>query len=135
MTKQKHWLQVGERLIGGIELAQSDHDQWKISVEERMRPRVYRKLQIPLEWDVRIDSLPSPSLKNASGWFAGICRLYRRIRPAFVGNRCGFEPSCSRFSEMCFRQYGVRKGLVLTVNRLSRCRGENGGLDLPPGIE
>ncbi|WP_461479024.1 membrane protein insertion efficiency factor YidD [Pararhodobacter aggregans] len=63
-----------------------------------------------------------------------LCRLYRRIRPRKIGDRCAFEPSCSRYAEVSFRIFGLRKGAVLTLSRLRRCNAHHGGLDLPPGI-
>jgi len=105
-----------------------------IETPESLRPRIARKLGLPLHWDVAIDDLPRPNLLSAAGWGALMCRLYRTIRPQRIGDRCAFEPSCSRYAEISFRAFGFRKGSVLTVRRLKRCNAHNGGLDLPPQI-
>lgn len=112
-----------------------DTDGAEIEAPEELRPRIYRKLGLPLLWDQAVDGLSPPSTHRMSGWWAILCRSYRAIRPKYLGDRCAFEPSCSRYSEMCFRAFGVRKGIALTVKRLRRCNGSNGGLDLPPMIE
>lgn len=103
-----------------------------MDVEDELRPRVARKLGLPLEWDLAVDSLAPPKFTSLANMSAHLCRLYRRVRPRSIGNRCAFEPSCSRYAELCFRTLGFWKGMCLTVNRLRRCSGRNGGLDLPP---
>ena len=107
---------------------------FELAVPEEIRPRVARRLGIPLEWDVAIDSLPSPTLTNISGTLAAACRLYRRFRPQRIGDRCAFEPSCSRYAELSFRLFGLKAGLELAFKRISRCKACNGGLDLPPTV-
>ena len=106
-----------------------------ITISEEIRPRAFRELGIPLEWDVAIDTLPRPKLNSLSNICAKICIVYRHLRPNKIGNRCAFEPSCSRYSEVCFRCFGFRKGLRLTLSRLHRCGPKCGGVDLPPLIE
>lgn len=103
----------------------------EIEVAENLRPRVARQLGLPLEWDVAIDALPPPRLSTPSGWLALACRLYRRVRPKRIGDRCAFEPSCSRYAEVSFRASGVWRGLRQTVLQLRRCNARHGGLDLP----
>lgn len=103
-----------------------------IEVSDELRPRVARQLGLPLEWDLAVDALPSPKLSKVGNWCAMLCRLYRRVRPRKIGDRCAFEPSCSRYAEMSFRAFGLRTGMRLTINRLKRCNAKNGGLDLPP---
>lgn len=93
-----------------------------------------RRMSIPLPWDVVVDSLSTPKRSNISYVFILTLRLYRVIRPKYIGDRCGYEPSCSRYSELCFRKFGVKQGLKLTYQRLCRCNGSNGGLDIPPGF-
>ncbi|WP_368509947.1 membrane protein insertion efficiency factor YidD [Rhizobium sp.] len=112
-----------------------DVPDFELAVSDELRPRVSRKLGLPLEWDSAIDALTPPRLTSAGAFFALACRLYRKIRSRSVGDRCAFEPSCSRYSELCFVTFGTRNGLSLTVRRLIRCSGCNGGLDLPPGFQ
>ena len=117
-----------------MEFKFSERDQIQLDVDEKMRPRAMRRLGIVLEWDQAIDKLPMARLTGLANILARICVLYRRVRPVVVGNRCAFEPSCSRYGEACFRMFGVHKGLVLTIARIRRCNSHSGGLDLPPGI-
>lgn|GEM_PF-257065 len=109
-------------------------DQIELDVDEMMRPRTLRKIGITPEWDLAIDNLGSPRLNSISALAAWLCRFYRRVRPRAIGDRCAFEPSCSRYSEISFRLFGMRIGLSETISRLRRCNAHNGGLDLPMGI-
>lgn len=44
------------------------------------------------------------------------------VKPMMGGHaRCRFRPSCSDYSEQAVRKHGIRRGLVLTISRLSRC--------------
>lgn len=106
----------------------------EIGAPEELRPRIARKLGLPLPWDQAVDELPASNLPTISGWCVLFCKLYRAIRPKRIGDRCAFEPSCSRYSEISFRAYGFRKGIALTFKRLRRCNAKFGGLDLPPKI-
>jgi putative membrane protein insertion efficiency factor len=57
-------------------------------------------------------------------------RLYQvTISPA-LGNRCKYEPSCSRYAVEAIRRYGVLRGFVLAGWRLLRCNPwSHGGHD------
>jgi uncharacterized protein len=81
--------------------------------------------------DAEIDALELPVRPIWLWMIISLLRLYRRLRPPSIGNRCVFDPSCSRYSEMAYRQYGFIKGTVLTFRRLQRCKPSNGGVDIP----
>ncbi len=53
----------------------------------------------------------------------GAVHLYQSLgRPMLKGRVvCRFTPSCSDYSIEAVQQYGIRRGLVLTFERLSRC--------------
>ncbi|AXI24590.1 insertion efficincy factor [Cardinium endosymbiont of Sogatella furcifera] len=34
---------------------------------------------------------------------------------------CRFQPSCSHYAKAAFANYGLRKGMLLTLRRLLRC--------------
>lgn len=94
-------------------------------------PGVLRSLhgKTPLDADVDALTVPSSPL-----WLA-VCvkalRWYRvKISPR-LGQRCVFDPSCSRYAELSFRHYGFFKGGLMIVRRLRRCRPGAGGTDLP----
>jgi uncharacterized protein len=106
----------------------------ELSVPEEIRARTARKLNIPLAWDVAIDSLPSPKLNKASALLVHLCRFYRRARPKSIGNRCAYEPSCSRYAELAVRLHGAIIGTRFAIKRLRECNAHHGGVNLPPGV-
>lgn len=46
---------------------------------------------------------------------------YRYLVSPWLGNRCRFYPSCSLYSWQAINEYGVIKGIYLTIKRLLRC--------------
>jgi putative membrane protein insertion efficiency factor len=62
----------------------------------------------------------------------GLIRLYQLTLSPLLGNVCRFEPSCSRYMVEALRKYGLIRGLVRGLYRLSRCHPWNpGGYDPP----
>lgn len=48
------------------------------------------------------------------------------------GAGCRFVPTCSEYAGLALRKHGLRRGLLLAVHRISRCRpGCPGGVDYP----
>ena len=100
-----------------------------LNVPEHLRPSTMRALGMTPDMDIAVDAIktvPTGLLKRFI--VAGLIQ-YRRLRPQSIGNRCVFEPSCSRYSELAFRQNTLLKAFRLTLDRLRRCRPGNGGLD------
>ena len=57
-------------------------------------------------------------------------RLYRWTVSPALGNRCKYEPSCSRYAAQAIGRYGILRGLVLAAWRLLRCNPfSHGGYD------
>ena len=54
---------------------------------------------------------------------AGFIRLYQKFISSQDGPACNFVPSCSRFGMGCIQEFGMLRGLLLTSDRLLRCRG------------
>jgi putative component of membrane protein insertase Oxa1/YidC/SpoIIIJ protein YidD len=52
----------------------------------------------------------------------GYQRWGRPLASRFV--RCPYRPTCSEYSRQAVEKFGLPRGLVLTVRRLSKCRGE-----------
>lgn len=104
-------------------------DSFEFAVDEAVRPAVERKLTGTTSGDSLIDGLPLPQRPYRARVAVILLRLYRKIAPRWLRNRCVFEPSCSHYSELAFRQNGICKGLALTVMRLRRCRAGCGGVD------
>ena len=81
--------------------------------------------------DAEIDQLPAPAPSWMVYLAVMVLRWYRKIRPASIGQRCVWDPSCSRYAELAIRQRGMFRGLIAAVSRLVRCRPAKGGIDLP----
>lgn len=58
-------------------------------------------------------------------------QIYQRYAPDSIRNKCRFEPSCSEYMIMSLNKYGLCKGLVKGIRRLTRCNIHNGGFDYP----
>jgi len=107
----------------------------KIDVPETLRPKVHRQLGMPLIWDKRIERIDPKALPLARRFGVSFCRLYRRIRPRAIGDRCVYEPSCSRYAELCCYHFSLFQTIKLTIARLKKCgKVDCGGIDLPPGV-
>jgi len=62
----------------------------------------------------------------------GVVRVYQLVVSPHLGTTCRFQPTCSQYAIEAFRQYGVVRGLLLTVYRLGRCHPWGGhGYDPP----
>jgi hypothetical protein len=56
--------------------------------------------------------------------------VYQRVISPALGQRCRFEPSCSRYAVQAVRQYGILRGFVLAAWRVGRCHPfGRGGFD------
>lgn len=51
----------------------------------------------------------------------GLYRLYQDVFSEQILNDCIYDRSCSAFSKDVFHHFGPLKGLMLTVDRLTRC--------------
>ena len=59
-------------------------------------------------------------------------RGYQLLLGPLLGGRCRFEPSCSEYSILAIKQYGLVKGCGKTVWRICRCQPLcKGGVDYP----
>jgi len=68
--------------------------------------------------------------------FLWLIKMYRHEISPWLPPRCRFEPTCSRYAEEALREWGVLKGLWLTVMRIGRCHPFHpGGMDpVPPSF-
>ena len=58
---------------------------------------------------------------------------YKITLSPLLGSACKFHPSCSSYSQQAIEIHGVRKGCLLTLKRLLRCRPfSQGGFDPVP---
>lgn len=116
------------------------HEQQKIiandveinlNMSASLAPSVLRAFlgTTPLDTEVDTQQIPKdPFWLNKS---IRALRWYRRIRPLHIGHRCVLDPSCSRYSELAFRRWGLFRGVLATLKRLQRCKPGAGGVDLP----
>lgn len=112
-------------------ILQFDGGSIELRVAKELAPAVIRALGDLTPLDQEVDALDIPTgpiwLKVAVRYL----RWYRRHLARHLGNRCVFEPSCSRYAELAFRNRGFWTGGRLTIGRLRRCRPGNGGVDVP----
>lgn len=57
--------------------------------------------------------------------------LYQKYAPEIMRASCLFETCCSEYMKIAVNKYGVCKGFVKGIKRISRCRYPNGGVDEP----
>jgi uncharacterized protein len=55
--------------------------------------------------------------------FSGLFLGYKNFVSSQDQNVCSFTPSCSEFGILAVKRFGVVKGGVLTMDRLTRCNG------------
>lgn len=60
-----------------------------------------------------------------------LVQIYQHYAPASIRNKCRFEPSCSEYMIISLKKYGLCKGLMKGIRRLTRCNIHNGGFDYP----
>jgi len=62
--------------------------------------------------------------------------LYRFTLAPFLGGNCKFYPSCSHYAEQAIKIHGPKRGTLLALKRLLRCRPfTKGGHDPVPDPE
>jgi putative membrane protein insertion efficiency factor len=103
---------------------------FEISAFEKDSAIVERYFSKHTKLDLEIQNLQIPKKPVWLNLVVRSLRHYQRKISPKLGNRCVFDPSCSRYSELAYREKGFFKGSLLTLNRLSRCRPSNGGKDI-----
>jgi putative membrane protein insertion efficiency factor len=100
-------------------------------MDDALVPSALRAFLGATPLDARVDGLRVP---RRPIWLSSSIRALRwyraRVAP-HLGQRCVFEPSCSRYAELALRERGFLRGLALSLRRLARCRPGSGGIDLP----
>lgn len=64
-----------------------------------------------------------------------LVQFYRIFLSHFFGGACKFYPSCSKYAQEAIARHGARRGIVLALKRLGRCRPfTKGGFDPVPDV-
>jgi len=59
-------------------------------------------------------------------------KFYQKFLSPYLGKHCRFYPSCSQYSFLVIKKYGLIKGILLSIWRILRCNPFlKGGVDLP----
>lgn len=75
----------------------------------------------------------APKFSLASATLLTIFRVYQVFLSPFLGGACKFYPSCSNYAYQAVERHGARRGFVMALKRLARCRPfTKGGVDLVP---
>jgi putative membrane protein insertion efficiency factor len=72
--------------------------------------------------------------KSAATWVAlAFVRFYQIFLSPFLGGACKFYPSCSNYAQEAIAKHGAKRGGMMALKRLGRCRPfTQGGVDLVP---
>lgn len=72
--------------------------------------------------------------KSLGAWaLLAFLRLYMLLLAPIVGGACKFYPSCSNYAYEAVSRHGARRGGILAIKRLLRCRPfTQGGFDPVP---
>ena len=59
--------------------------------------------------------------------FIALIRFYQLCISPMLGPHCRFTPTCSQYAIEAIKNYGVIRGLALTVKRISKCHPFHAG--------
>ena len=76
----------------------------------------------------------APGGRSLGAWISlALVQFYRIFLSHFFGGACKFYPSCSKYAQEAIALHGARRGIVLALKRLGRCRPfTKGGFDPVP---
>ncbi|HJX34841.1 MAG TPA: membrane protein insertion efficiency factor YidD [Desulfatiglandales bacterium] len=61
-----------------------------------------------------------------------IISIYQKMISPLITPSCRFYPSCSVYAQLAIKRYGILRGGIMTLIRLSKCHPFHpGGYDLP----
>jgi len=57
-----------------------------------------------------------------------LVRMYQTCISPFIGGRCAcrFTPTCSEYTRQAIEKYGLCRGVIMGMKRISRCRPGGG---------
>lgn len=69
--------------------------------------------------------------EKKNSFFKGILKIYSNHISDQIINDCIYEESCSTFSQGAIREYGMLKGVMLSMDRMMRCNRMSQSSTLP----
>lgn len=75
-------------------------------------------MRLWISWFQKLSAILSRVIRSAALLFIFV---YRNAFSFYLGGRCRFEPSCSKYAEQAFKEYPVVTALWMTLRRLSKC--------------
>ncbi|MDB2349170.1 membrane protein insertion efficiency factor YidD [Alphaproteobacteria bacterium] len=69
--------------------------------------------------------------------FVLFIRVYQLIISPMLGSNCRFIPTCSEYAMESLREYGLIKGIFLSIKRIGKCHpwGSHGYDPIPNKME
>ena len=61
----------------------------------------------------------------------GLVKLYQKVAPRSIRGKCRYTPCCSDYMILAVEKYGFIEGVKKGLDRISRCKSPNGGIDYP----
>ena len=64
-------------------------------------------------------------------------KLYQLFLSPIIGQNCRYLPTCSEYTIECLKQFGLIKGIFLSIRRVSKCHpwGSHGYDPIPNNVE
>src|SRR5690348_4875856 len=87
------------------------------------RPQTHLAMLALLSMLVVLASSRSPRSQISGRLYVSAVHVYQLIgRPLLKGHiQCRYRPTCSEYSIAAVSEYGIRRGLVLTAQRINSC--------------
>ena len=54
-------------------------------------------------------------------FFIGVVKGYQYLISPLLGQNCRYTPTCSQYSIQAIEKYGIFKGILLSIKRISKC--------------
>ena len=54
-------------------------------------------------------------------FFIGLVKGYQYLISPLLGQNCRYTPTCSEYSIQAIEKYGIFKGILLSIKRISKC--------------
>tara|TARA_A100001388_G_C28673529_1_gene452794 strand:- start:198 stop:464 length:267 start_codon:yes stop_codon:yes gene_type:complete len=62
-----------------------------------------------------------------------LINIYKVLISPYLGQNCRYHPTCSTYAKEALQIHGLKKGIALSLKRISKCHPFGGsGVDLVP---